>query len=233
MIYLRSILFYLGQASSLIPFFLVSILALAFKPTTRSKLIAGWAGFVTWWLKWTCGLSHTTEGLEHIPDEPCIFACAHSSTWETIATQTFLPPLAWVLKKELLNIPIFGLGLRATGPIAIDRSDKKNALEQVIEQGIEKFAEGRYVLIFPEGTRTPWDKPGNYKKGAAKLAIAANKPIVPVAHNAGKYWSRDSLWIKPGKIRCVFGPPISIEGKTDTEVTREVRLWILNQTFDD
>ncbi len=192
-------------------------------------MIAGWAKFVTWWLKITCGLKHEIIGMEHVPNEPCVFACAHSSTWETIATQTFLPPLAWVLKKELLNIPVFGIGLRATGPIAIDRKDSKNALDQVIEQGMDKFEENRYVLIFPEGTRTPWGKPGNYKKGAAKLAIAANRPIVPVAHDAGRYWSPDSWWIKSGTIKCVFGPPISIEGKTDTELTREVREWITNQ----
>lgn len=232
MIYLRSILFYLGEALSTIPFCLISIVALLFKPTTRSKIIAGWAKFVTWWLKMTCGLSHTTIGMEHIPEKPCVFACAHSSTWETIATQTFLPPLAWVLKKELLSIPFFGLGLRATGPIAIDRSDTKNALDQVIDQGIEKFSERRYVLIFPEGTRAPWGKPGNYKKGAAKLAIAANRPIIPIAHNAGQFWSKDSLWIKPGEIQCIFGPPISVEGKTDTELTREIRQWILSQKFE-
>jgi 1-acyl-sn-glycerol-3-phosphate acyltransferase len=155
-----------------------------------------------------------------------VFACAHQSTWETITTQTFLPALAWVLKKELLNIPVFGLGLRATGPIAIDRSDQKNALDQVVEQGIEKFKEGRYVLIFPEGTRTKYGEAGRYKKGAAKLAIAANKPIIPIAHDAGKYWASDSLWVKSGTIRCIFGPPISVEGKSDHQVTKEIQTWI-------
>ena len=231
MIYIRTILFYLLEALSTIPFLIIAIFALAFKPVTRSWMIAGWAKFVTWWLKITCGLDHKLEGTENIPDEPCVFACAHQSTWETIATQTFLPALAWVLKKELLSIPVFGLGLRATGPIAIDRSDKKNALDQVVEQGIEKFKEGRYVLIFPEGTRAPYGQAGRYKKGAAKLAIAANKPIVPIAHDAGKYWSRDSWWIKPGTIRCIFGPPISVEGKTDLQVTAEVQQWIASQNL--
>jgi len=177
----------------------------------------------------SCGLTHQLEGQENIPDEPCVFACAHQSTWETIATQTFLPALAWVLKKELLSIPFFGWGLRATGPIAIDRSDKKNALDQVVEQGIDKFKEGRYVLIFPEGTRTAYGESVRYKKGAAKLALAANKVIIPVAHDAGKYWSRDSLWIKSGTIRCIFGPPISVEGKTDVQVTEEIQSWIESQ----
>jgi len=177
----------------------------------------------------TCGLSHTVEGSENIPEWPCVFACAHQSTWETIATQTFMPPLAWVLKKELLKIPFFGWGLWATDPIAIDRSDRKNALDQVVEQGIEKIKEGRHVLIFPEGTRSPYQQRGRYKKGAAKLARAANVPIVPVAHNAGKYWSNTSLWIKPGKIRIAFGPEISTLGKEDSEITAEIEQWITSQ----
>ena len=155
MIKFRSIIFYLGEALSTIPFLLVSIIATLLPPTRRSVLIAGWAKFVTWWLKVTCNVTHELEGVDNIPKWPCVVACAHQSTWETIATQTFLPPLAWVLKKELLKIPVFGWGLKASGPIAIDRSDRKNALEQVIEQGIEKINEGRHILIFPEGTRTP------------------------------------------------------------------------------
>ena len=111
------------------------------------------------------------------------------------------------------------------------RQDQKNALDQVVEQGIEKFEEGRYVLIFPEGTRAPYGKPGRYKKGAAKLAAAANKPIVPIAHDAGRYWSRDSWWIKQGTIRCVFGPPISVKGKTDEQITAEVEAWITSQNL--
>ena len=231
MIRVRSILFYIGKALSTVPFFLVSLLALLTPPRRRSHLIAGWAGFVTWWLKITCGLSHEIEGIENLPERPCVIACSHSSTWETIVTQTFLPPVAWVLKKELLNIPVFGLGLRATGPIAIDRSDSKNALDQVIDQGLEKFKEGRYVLIFPEGTRTPWGEKGRYKKGAAKLALAANEVIVPIAHDAGKYWSNKSWWIKPGTIKCIFGPEISIKGKTDTELTNEIQSWIEAQNL--
>ena len=229
MIYIRSILFYLVEGISTIPFMFISIVVSKCQPITRSGVIAGWAKFVTWWLRVTCGLTHQLEGMENIPEEPCVFACAHQSTWETITTQTFLPALAWVLKKELLNIPFFGLGLRATGPIAIDRSDQKNALDQVVEQGIEKLKEGRYVLIFPEGTRTAYGESGRYKKGAAKLAIAANKPIIPVAHDAGKYWAHNSWWIKPGTIRCIFGPAISVDGKTDTQVTEEIQTWIESQ----
>ena len=229
MIYFRTCLFYLGEALSTVPFFVISMVALPMPPKIRSRMIAGWAMFVTWWLKVTCKLEHEIIGLDTIPDEPCVFACNHQSTWETITTQTFLPPLAWVLKKELFRIPVFGWGLWATRPIAINRQERSTALEQVVKQGQDKISEGRYVLIFPEGTRTPYGQVGNYKKGAVMLARAANVDIVPIAHDAGKYWSNTSLWIKPGKIRCIIGPKINIEGKRDRDVTAEVREWILAQ----
>lgn len=231
MIYLRSILFYLGEGISTIPFLFIAMFALLFPAKTRSQMIAGWAVFVTWWLKVTCGLKHELINPENILDDPCVFASNHSSTWETITTQTFLPSLAWVLKKELLKIPFFGWGLWATGPIAIDRQDRATALDQVLKQGVEKFSEGRHVLIFPEGTRTSYGADTTYKRGAAKLARAGNVPIVPIAHDAGKYWSKDSLWIKPGTIQCIIGSAISVEGKNDIEVMAEIKEWIVGQNL--
>lgn len=229
MIYVRSILFYLGEALSTIPFFMISMIALPMPPKTRSWMIAGWAKFVIWWLEITCGLKHDVVGIENIPETPCVFACNHQSTWETISTQTFLPALAWVLKRELFRIPVFGWGLWATRPIAIDRNDRESAREQVIHQGQEKIQEGRYVLIFPEGTRTTYGEVGFYKKGGAMLARAANVDIVPIAHNAGKFWRRNNVWILPGTIKCVIGPRISLAGKRDSEVTEEIKQWISAQ----
>lgn len=231
MIYFRSILFYLGQGLSTIPFMFLSMVAIVFPPKLRSRTIALWARFVTWWLKITCGLKHECIGMENIPKKPCVFACAHQSTWETITTQTFLPPLAWVLKKELLKIPFFGWGLWASRPIAIDRQDQMNALDQVVSQGVEKLNEGRHVLIFPEGTRTPYGEIGRYKKGAAKLALAANSIIIPIAHNAGKFWSIDSWWIKPGTIQCIIGKPIETLNKADTQITEEIQSWVQAQAL--
>ncbi len=229
MVYIRTLLFYVGEALSTIPFFIISAFALLTPPQRRSKLIAGWAHFVTWWLKVTVGLKHEVIGMENIPKTPCVFACNHQSTWETITTQTFLPPLAWVLKKELLKIPLFGWGLWASGPIAIDRSDRSTALEQVVKQGIEKIKEGRHVLIFPQGTRQAYGSSGRYKKGAATLALAANVSIVPIAHDAGKYWRSDGWWLKPGTIKCIIGPAIPTKGKTDLELTALIQTWIEQQ----
>ena len=229
MIHLRSILFYLGEALSTIPFCVIALIALPFPPQKRSALIAGWAHWVTWWLKVTVGLKHEVINPENIPQSPCVFASNHQSTWETITTQTFLPALAWVLKKELLKIPLFGWGLWATRPIAIDRKDHQNALDQVVEQGLKKIAEGRHVLIFPQGTRTPYGNPGRYKKGAAMLAQAANVAVVPISHDAGKYWSSTSWWIKPGTIKCIIGPSISVQDKPQEQITKEIEYWIESQ----
>jgi len=229
MIYIRSSLFYLGEALSTIPFFLLAFFALPFPAKTRSWLIARWAWWVTWWLRVTCGLSHQIEGTENIPDQPCVFACAHQSTWEAITTQTFLPALAWVLKKELFKIPFFGWGLWATRPIAIDRQEQKTALDQVVQQGQQKILEGRHVLIFPEGTRTSYGQVGRYRRGASRLARAANVDIIPIAHNAGKYWSNTSFWIKPGVIKVVIGAKIDYQDKRDREVTEEIKQWIVSQ----
>ena len=231
MIYLRSILFYLGEALSTIPFLFISMLALPCPPKTRSKLIAGWARFVIWWLKICCGVTHVIEGEENIPAEPAVFASNHQSTWETISMQTFLPALAWVLKKELFKIPVFGWGLWATRPIAIDRQDRSTALDQVVRQGKQKIKEGRYVLIFPEGTRTSYGITGRYKKGAVMLARAADVPVVPIAHDAGKYWSKNSWWIRPGVIRCIIGPKIQVDDMRDSEVTEQIRSWIQSQAL--
>lgn len=231
MIYFRSILFYLGEALSTIPFVMIATIALPFPPKIRSRMIAGWAFFVTWWLKVCCNLRHEIIGIENIPDQPCVFASNHQSTWETITTQTFLPPLAWVLKRELFRIPVFGWGLWATRPIAINRQERSSALEQVVKQGTEKIAEGRHVLIFPEGTRTSYGTLGFFKKGAAMLARAAQVDVVPIAHDAGKYWSKNSFWIKPGVIKCVIGPKIEIGELRDREVTAKIKDWIEAQNL--
>ena len=231
MIYIRSLLFYFGQFASTIPFFFVSMVALFMPPRTRARMIAGWAHFVTWWLKVTCGLRYEITGLENVPDEPCVFACNHQSTWETIATQTFLPPLAWVLKQELLIIPFFGWGLWASRPIAINRQRRLNALDQVIEQGVKKIAEGRYVLIFPEGTRMPYDQPGKYKQGASRLAAAAGVPIVPIVHNAGRYWSTYSWLIKPGVVKCHIFPAIEVDENNHRQTMQTLRSYLDKVNF--
>ena len=223
---LRAIMFLIGQIIFTLVYFPVVLLAMLLPLKIRLPIIAVWAHMNVHWARITAGIKHQVTGLENIPNEPCIIACNHQSMWETIAPQTFLPRHIWVLKKELLRIPIFGWGLAATKPIAIDRNDKRGAMAQIIEQGKQRLAEGRYVLIYPEGTRMPLGKIGKFKVGAAKLAEAANVPIVPMVHNGAKYWPRDNMQKHPGTVECRIGKPISTEGKKYSQVIAELKTWI-------
>ena len=178
-------------------------------PKVRSKMIAGWAWFVAWWLKVCCGLTHTIEGEENIPDDPCVFASNHQSTWETITTQIFLPGLAWVLKKELFRIPVFGWGLWATRPIAIDRQERSTALEQVVKQGQQKIKQGRHVLIFPEGTRTEDGQLQPGRPGIGYLVEESQCQVIPVyISGTFKVLPMSAKWPRLFPVSVSFGKSI-------------------------
>ena len=196
------------------------------EPHFRSRVIGGWAHANIWLLKVICGLRHEVEGLETLPDQPAVIFSKHQSAWETIAYQTIFPAQAWVLKRSLLYIPFFGWGLAATHPIKIDRATVRKALEQVVKQGIEVLKEGRWVVVFPEGTRIPPGEHGTYHASASLLAVRAGVPLVPVAHNAGDFWQRRSLTKRPGVIRVRIGQPIYPERMKPREMNRQAEKWI-------
>lgn len=151
----------------------------------------------------------------------------HSSTWETFVLQSFLPPLVWVVKRELLFIPFFGWGLRAMNAIALKRGTGRQAIKQLVDEGSSRMQQGRTVMIFPEGTRVPPGEKRPYKAGGAILAEQTKFPILPIAHNAGNFWPRHS-WIKwPGKIKVVIGPLIQAEDKKTSQIIKEVEQWIV------
>ncbi|HWM27194.1 MAG TPA: lysophospholipid acyltransferase family protein [Woeseiaceae bacterium] len=173
-----------------------------------------------------CGLEFVVEGRENIPEEPCVVMIKHSTVFEAYAQLTVFPPQTWVLKRELMWIPIFGWGLAALKPIAIDRGAGHAAVTQVIEQGRKKLAEGIWVNIFPEGTRVLPGVERKYGVSGAALAKEARALVIPVAHNAGDFWPRRSLIKRPGLIRFCIGPPIDSAALTPKEINQAVRNWI-------
>jgi 1-acyl-sn-glycerol-3-phosphate acyltransferase len=173
-----------------------------------------------------CGIRWRVEGLERLPSTPCVVMSKHSSTWETLALNLWLPPLAFVAKKELLKIPFFGWGFALASPITIDRSAGADAMEQIATQGAERFAQGFWIVIYPEGTRIRAGTRGRYKTGGARLAIRLGVPIVPVAHNAGWVWPKGAFGKRPGEITIVFGAPMATAGKDAAALTDEVEAWI-------
>ena len=226
MIFTRSLILLFCQLLLTPLFALIAILSFPFHPVTRYRIISGWALTMMWLLRVVCGIRMEVRGAENIPQEPRILMCKHQSAWETIALQKVFPPQVWVLKRELLWLPFFGWGLAMTSPIAIKRSDGKGAMKQLLKQGKERMQMGFCVVIFPEGTRIPYGKKGKYKMGGALLSHATGVPVVPIAHNAGKLWGRNSFSKHPGVITMSIGPAIEPAGLKAEEISHRVEAWI-------
>ncbi len=160
------------------------------------------------------------------PPGAAMILAKHQSAWETIAFQQIFPPQTWVLKRELLWIPLFGWALALMRPIAIDRGAGRVAIEQVIEQGRERLQSGIWVVVFPEGTRVAPGTRKRYAMGGAILAAETGYPVVPVAHNAGSFWLRRGFLKKPGTVRVVIGPTIDPRGKKAEEIIKQTEEWI-------
>lgn len=226
MLYLRALLFYLGLSLVTIVYLPVTICLWPFPLTFRFRIISKWSVIVLWWLKITCNLVHEVEGRENIPEEVGIIMCKHQSAWETMALQLVFPPQVWILKRELLWIPIYGWCLASMQPIAIDRSSGIKAMRQIETTGVKRMQQGLWIVIFPEGTRVAPGAKKKYQAGGGMLAQKAGCPVVPVAHNAGYFWPRNSFIKRPGTIKMVVGPEIDTKDKSAGEITKEVEEWI-------
>lgn len=173
-----------------------------------------------------CGLSFVVTGREHIPPGAHISMWKHSSAWETIAQASIFPQQAWVLKRELMWIPMVGWAVHQLKPIAINRKAGTTAVNQVVEQGKQRLAEGMWILIFPEGTRVAEGEQRKYGISGALLASRAGCKVVPVAHDAGRYWPRRGWLKRPGVIRVHIGAAIDAAGRDPRELNEQVRNWI-------
>ena len=228
MLLLRSLFFYIGQIISTLLFAPLGVIVFPLKFETRYYLITRWAVFNLWWLKICCGVRYKVEGLDNIPDKACIVMCNHQSAFETLALQLIFVPQVWILKRELLRIPIYGWGLASMQPIAIDRGSAIKSFRQIVEQGCERLKQNLWVIVFPEGTRVAPGEKRKYLPGGGLLAEKSGTNIIPVAHNAGYLWSRNSMIKKPGLISLVIGPVIDTSNKSAKQITKEVESWIEN-----
>lgn len=226
MLFLRSFLFSISFVGAIIFFATGALLLLPMPFGWRYQFITWWARYNSFSLRILCGLKVEISGREHLPSRPVVFLSNHQSTWETSVFQSILPPIAWVLKRELQWIPLFGWALASMRPIAIDRSAGKKAMQQIIEQGQLLMQQGRSIIIFPQGTRTAPGEKRRYGMGGAVLATETGTPVVPIAHNAGTFWPRRGFLKKPGTIRMVIGPQIVTKGRKAEEVNKEVQSWI-------
>ena len=188
-----------------------------------------WRLSIQWGVEHLLGIHPKVIGLENMPQEPCVILSKHQSAWETMTLQDYVPKGAYcvfVLKKELLRVPLIGWGLGAMKMISIDRSAGKEALDKVVEQGRERLNSGFYVIIFPEGTRVAPGTTKRYKSGGAYLATRVGCKVVPVAHDAGEFWPRQAFVKRPGTVTLSIGPAFDATGLTEAEVNRRAEEWI-------
>ncbi len=197
----------------------------------RYRYAVGWPKLALWGARIFCGIQYRIQGLEHLRAAEragsVIVLPKHQSAWETLFIPAYLHrEVCFVYKRELHWVPFFGWGLAMLRMVSINRGEGSTAFEQVVEQGGQRLAEGRLIIIFPEGTRTPVGATTKYKTGGARLAVRTGARVLPVALNSGEYWPRNAFVKHPGIVTVSFGPIIDSAGKTVEQLNIEVQNWI-------
>lgn len=229
MLFLRSLIFMLGQWIFTPLFTVIALLTFPLNPVKRNQVISLWARSILWWLKVCCNIHYEVHGLDNLPSHPSVILAKHQSAWETLAFQQIFPPQVYVMKQSLLWIPFFGWGLSMTSPIAIDRSAGRKALKKLVALGKDRLQKGLWVVVFPEGTRMPTHQLGKFHIGGAWLASGSEATVVPVAHNAGHHWPRNSFYKYPGTIQVVVGQPFSAKGLKPDQINQQLSQWMQTQ----
>lgn len=227
----RSIVHMMWILVTVVPWAIVMVVAsLRASPTTLWWMAVRWLGWVISGARVLLGIKVRVSGLENLPDgatSPAILLSKHQSTLETFLLPTLMPhPLAYVFKKELLQVPFFGWAMGRLDMIHIDRGKRASAFNKVVVQGRALLARGIWIIMFPEGTRIPRGQKGVYKSGGTRLAIETGAPVVPIAVSSAKCWPRKAFVKRPGVVDVSIGKPIPSQGRQADELMREVEAWI-------
>jgi 1-acyl-sn-glycerol-3-phosphate acyltransferase len=229
---LRSALYVLWMVVTVVPIAIAALLLSIFRRGDPVYWVCiSWLRLCIWGARAICGVEYRVQGMEHLPPadklSPVILCPKHQSTWETFAFPTIMShPLCYVFKRELLYIPFFGWAIGRLDMIHIDRSKRAAAWNKVFEQGRKYMGQGNWVIMFPEGTRTPRGGQGVYKAGATRLAVATGVPVVPIAVTSARCWPRKSLVLRPGVIDVSIGRPIPSVGRAADDLMKDVEVWI-------
>lgn len=231
MIWLRSLLFFLSLVLYTPPYAVFCLVSFPFlNEHQRYQLIQFWGKCIIFFLEFFCGVRYQVIGMEHanvVRDQAVVILSKHQSAWETIAYLNLFPKdLCYVFKRELLWIPFFGWVMGLLNMIHINRSAKESSAISVTNQGKARLKAGKWIILFPEGTRTPVGSHKPYRKGGARLAGLTQATVLPVAHNAGHFWPRNSFLKYPGLITVSIGPAIPSHGKSGDQLHTEVESWI-------
>jgi 1-acyl-sn-glycerol-3-phosphate acyltransferase len=225
--FLRSLFFMAFLVITVVPYAVCCILWAPLPLAWRYRLTLGWPRLALWAATWILGIRYRTQGMERLPDGPVIILSKHQSAWETLYFAVSMPrDVVFVYKRELHHVPFFGWSLALLSMIPIDRTKGRESFEQVVRIGGQRLREGRWPVLFPEGTRVAPGKEGRYKQGGALLACRTGTPVIPVAHNAGERWPRNAFIKTPGMVTVSYGPAIDPAGYSPAALNRAVRDWI-------
>lgn len=213
---------------SLIPITTVIISLYFFISTKRLQWLgAMWIKVVLNALKFLCGVSWEVEGIENIPNTPCIVVSNHQGQWESFFLQTLFIPSTSIIKKELLLIPLFGWALRCMKPITLNRLNRVSSLKKVIKKGVIKLKNGFSIILFPEGTRISPEKGIQpFARSCGLLSVKSGFPVLPICHNSGKYWKNKKFIKSPGRVVLRIGEPIL--GRDPKVISNDAYNWVKN-----
>ena len=231
MAFVRSTIHAFWMLLTVVPWAIVMVVASLWRDSVSLYWMAvRWLGWVIGGARAILGIQVRVLGMENLPvgqTSPAVLLVKHQSTLETFLMPTLMPhPLAYVFKKELLQVPFFGWAMGRLDMIHIDRKARAQAFNKLVEQGKRLLAQGIWVIIFPEGTRIPRGQKGVYKSGGSRLAVATGAPVIPIAVTSGKVWPRKAFVKRPGVVHVSIGQPIPSRGREPEELMREVEAWI-------
>lgn len=224
---LRSALYLIFLIVTVIPYAFACLLWSPLPLHWRYRLTMGWPRLAVWGARVIVGIRWQIKGAENFPNGPAVVLSKHQSAWETLFLPAYLPRQAcFVYKRELHRVPFFGWGLALLKMIPINRAKGRDAFEQVIKLGKQRLDEGRWPVLFPEGTRMAPGQSGRYKAGGAMLATRAGVGVIPIALNAGECWPRNAFIKRPGVITVSVGPLINSQGLDADALNKKVQEWI-------
>ena len=227
MIYIRSIVYTALMFLSFVVLATIALLPVPIINYEKRWLIAKtWANLNIFLLKKLCGLSYNISGLENVPGQRCVVFVKHSSVYEIFVLLKHFSPSSWVGKHELMYLPIFRGVFKKFKLIPVKRGHGSSEVDKVRAEGKERLLSGNWIIIFPEGTRVPYNESKRYGLSGAILASETGANVLPISHNAGKFWRRRGWVKKPGCIEFVIGKPIETKGLSLREINKTSKKWI-------
>ena len=225
MILLRSALYNVFFFGTTIVLGIVGVFVRWLLPRWTLPFARFWAGLMLNGARVICGIDVTVTGRENLPEGPALIASQHQSAFDTLIWTQLVPKVSYVFKAELARIPLFGPMLLATGQIPLDRGASLTTVRNLLREAARAKADGRQIVIFPEGTRMVPGEEGQIRPGFSLIASRTGLAVIPVATDSGRFWGRRAFRKRPGRVHIHIGAPIPPDLPQSTLVETLRQRW--------